>query len=434
MGSPPLLTLIQIALLWSSNVDAEAEQIGSADYGTLVEPKEFAFLNFYADWCRFSQMLKPMWDEMANQIKTTYSDRVLIGKVDCDRESALAQKFNVNKYPTMKLVRNGRIIRKEYRGQRSVEALVSFVNEQMKEPLEKLESMKDLLAKKRSVVGYFESEESENYRLFKQISSELRDHCTFFVGSGETFIDQRLAGQDTIVFKDTGSDDVVYTSELGNADLLREWALSNCIPLVREITFENGEELTEEGLPFLILFHDPNDIASLKLFKETVARELSREKNTVNFITADGYKFSHPLGHLGKTSKDLPLLAIDSFRHMYIFPNFEDIKQPGRLIQFVEDLKSGKLHREFHHGPDPVQEQPKEVEAKPDDTPAPSNDAAEGEPVQRKPQPIEADHAGSGSGAARAKRSDGSPPESAFNKILPSSNRYTLLGRRHDEL
>jgi endoplasmic reticulum resident protein 44 len=30
--------------------------------------------------------------------------------------------------------------------------------------------------------------------------------------------------------------------------------------MVREITFENGEELTEEGLPFLILFYDPNNL------------------------------------------------------------------------------------------------------------------------------------------------------------------------------
>lgn len=40
---------------------------------------------------------------------------------------------------------------------------------------------------------------------------------------------------------------------------------------------------------------------------------------SVNFLTADGTKFSHPLHHLGKTAADLPVLAIDSFRHMYLF-------------------------------------------------------------------------------------------------------------------
>ena len=43
-------------------------------------------------------------------------------------------------------------------------------------------------------------------------------------------------------------------------------------------------------------------------------------------VTADGILFAHPLHHLGKTKNDLPVLAIDSFRHMYVFPNFEEIR------------------------------------------------------------------------------------------------------------
>ena len=45
----------------------------------------------------------------------------------------------------------------------------------------------------------------------------------------------------------------------------------------------------------------------------------------MNFLTADGTKFTHPLHHLGKTPKDLPVIAIDSFRHMYLFPNIADV-------------------------------------------------------------------------------------------------------------
>lgn len=34
---------------------------------------------------------------------------------------------------------------------------------------------------------------------------------------------------------------------------------------------------------------------------------------------------------------------------------------PGKLKQFVLDLHSGKLHREFHHGPDPTDIAPGQV-------------------------------------------------------------------------
>ena len=76
----------------------------------------------------------------------------------------------------------------------------------------------------------------------------------------------------------------------------------------------------------------------------------------VNFLVADGIKFAHPLHHLGKKKEDLPLIAIDSFRHMYVFPEYSNMNVPGKLKQFLADLYSGKLHREFHYGPD--QEEP----------------------------------------------------------------------------
>lgn len=46
----------------------------------------------------------------------------------------------------------------------------------------------------------------------------------------------------------------------------------------REITFENAEELTEEGLPFLILFHATDDHESIKDFKTVVETQLISEK------------------------------------------------------------------------------------------------------------------------------------------------------------
>lgn len=42
--------------------------------------------------------------------------------------------------------------------------------------------------------------------------------------------------------------DETYTGNPANYDELFSWIQAKCVPLVREITFENAEELTEEGL------------------------------------------------------------------------------------------------------------------------------------------------------------------------------------------
>ena len=66
--------------------------------------------------------------------------------------------------------------------------------------------------------------------------------------------------------------------DLKQYDFVKAWISDKCIPLVREITFENAEELTEEGLPFLLLFHHPDDVASVELYKNEIAKQLVQEK------------------------------------------------------------------------------------------------------------------------------------------------------------
>ena len=56
---------------------------------------ELVLLNFYADWCRFSQMLAPIWDELADKVKADFPEegKVTIGKVDAESEQSLATRL-----------------------------------------------------------------------------------------------------------------------------------------------------------------------------------------------------------------------------------------------------------------------------------------------------------------------------------------------------
>lgn len=45
-----------------------------------------------------------------------------------------------------------------------------------------------------------------------------------------------------------------------------------------EITFDNAEELTEEGKPFLLLFYSPNDTKAIKDFHMNVAADVEGDR------------------------------------------------------------------------------------------------------------------------------------------------------------
>lgn len=369
-----------------------ALQLNANNFDKVIESTELVLVNFYADWCHFSNKLEPIWDEAADLVaKKLDSKRVTMAKVDCDKEDKLSSRFHISKYPTLKLFRGGHPAKKEYRGQRSAESFLKFLEEEIRDPIKIINSTDQLQEEKKGqVIGYFESPNDLSYQSFTKMSMALKDECVIIAGFGPEFSRFMPGGEDMVIVRRPSSlDDVAMPPDFSVTDTtqLTDWARRTCVPLVREITFENAEELTEEGLPFLILFHLPDDTETPKRFLRMAEAELYSEKEGIQFLTADGLTFAHPLQHLGKSKKDLPLIAIDSFRHMYVFPDIKDMEDPAKVKQFIADLHSGKLHREFHYGPQPA---------------AP----AHGQPTTPPAT---------------------SPPESVFKKLGPSGSRYSLL-------
>jgi endoplasmic reticulum resident protein 44 len=402
-----------------ANVKGDVVSLNNGNFNDEVSKVELVFVNYYANWCRYSQMLQPIFEELGTSLFEKLPEavgKVVLGKVDCDAEAGVCQSNSVSKYPTLKVYKFGTMSKKEYRGARTVDAFVEFLKEQLLSSLKVQKSLMELTnafvgQKKRALIGYFSDEESQNFKIFSKLASIMRDTCEFYSGVGPEFeakLEPNRAG--SLYYKDVDSyekNDLPYNGDLSHYESLYGWASDVCTQTVREITFENAEELTEEGLPFLILFHKSEDSASVKLFEAEVKSQLVHVKNTINAVYADGLKFSHPLNHLGKSSGDLPLLAIDSFRHMYLFPkSFNEMSQNQNLLNFVQDLHSGKLHREFHNGPDPTE--------------APAAKAIETDKTD--PHiPIQNANVKIDQGFKRS-----TPPESVFAKLQPSRDRYSL--------
>ena len=58
----------------------------------------------------------------------------------------IASRFHVSKYPTLKIIRFGELVKKEYRGQRSADAIRQFVADQLKDPIVQLEHLDEIKA------------------------------------------------------------------------------------------------------------------------------------------------------------------------------------------------------------------------------------------------------------------------------------------------
>lgn len=334
-------------------------------------------LNFYADWCPYSAKWKPVFSETANQVYKLTKDldpnTIVFGFVNSVVETTLAQKFRVSKFPTTSLTIDGRIQKSEYRGARTEKAFSEYIMNILKDSVKyvntyrELENSIDDTKPTMILFSGFSQEQNDKKPLsspelevYKRVARQYKDYCTFFYVLSHSGSDLRVSNESyKLGFKPDHKkldEEIVYQGSIKDMTQLAEWSKRQCIPIVREITFKNAEELTEERLPFVILFYDQKDKSYIELFKRVIESELQAETNIVQFVYADGAVFSHPLYHLGKSIKDLPLIAIDSFRHLFLYKDTVDsISQPGKLKQFIADLQSGKLDREFHFGPDPIE-------------------------------------------------------------------------------
>ncbi len=63
-------------------------------------------IDFYADWCGPCQMMMPIVKEMAEK----YDGKIKIGKVNTDKESALAGQFGVMSIPSFFFIKDGKIV------------------------------------------------------------------------------------------------------------------------------------------------------------------------------------------------------------------------------------------------------------------------------------------------------------------------------------
>lgn len=94
--------------------ESDVVVLKSANFSDVVEKNRYVMVEFYATWCGHCQALKPEYAAAATELKV---DEVVLAKVDAGEETELAQKFNVEGYPTVFLFVDG--VHKPYNGARN---------------------------------------------------------------------------------------------------------------------------------------------------------------------------------------------------------------------------------------------------------------------------------------------------------------------------
>jgi len=99
-----LLSFISLIVYADEHVDMNhLKDFTSDSFDTLVKDADDWFLMFHAPWCGHCKKFKPTFAKVA----TKFDRRINFGLVDCTKEKALCERFDVRGFPSLKFHRGG---------------------------------------------------------------------------------------------------------------------------------------------------------------------------------------------------------------------------------------------------------------------------------------------------------------------------------------
>ena len=82
------------------------------------------FVNFNTTWCYWSKKLSPTWEELKSEMNGKDVEIVDL-KCDVEGNEELCARYQIEGYPSMKLIQGNNII--DYEGDRSLEDMKNFI-------------------------------------------------------------------------------------------------------------------------------------------------------------------------------------------------------------------------------------------------------------------------------------------------------------------
>ncbi|XP_071736294.1 protein disulfide-isomerase-like [Rutidosis leptorrhynchoides] len=259
-----------------------------SNFSDIVSKHNFIVVEFYAPWCGHCKNLAPEYEKAASLL-SSHDPAIVLAKFDADAEDnkELAKKYEVQGFPTIKIMRNGAQNIQDYNGPREADGIVTYLKKQVGPASNQIITSEDVASfiddKNIFIVGIFPKLSGKEFDNFMSLAEKLRSDYDF----GHTTNAKLIPHGGSSVTKPTlrllkPFDERAVDFKKFEVDEMEKFINEASTPLVTLF------EQTAENQRFLSKFFDSDD-AKVMLFLDFSHEEVDTFKSTFHEL-AGSYK------------------------------------------------------------------------------------------------------------------------------------------------
>ena len=272
---------------------------------------------------------------------------IKLAKVDATEESALAEKYEVRGYPTLKFFKYGKD--QEYTGGRTADTIVTWLDKKTGPPAKTITAADDMKKfiedNEIAIVGFFKDAESADAKTFLAVADKMDDYPFAMTSDEAIFKDNEVEKEGIVLFKKFDEGKAVLSGEV-TEEAVTKFISGNALPLVVEFNQDTAQKIfSGEVKSHLLLFLSASaDDFSAKV---DIAREIAKDhKGEMLFVTINTDEEEHKriMEFFGMEESELPSMRIIKLEEdMSKFRPESTELSDANIRSFVKQYLDGEL-------------------------------------------------------------------------------------------
>lgn len=363
---PPLLLILLLARVFSASSSSSAQlsadgtvlELDDKNFDSAISSFDFILVDFYAPWCGHCKKLSPELDVAAPKL-AGLNKPIVVAKINADKYTRLAAKYDIDGYPTLKMFMHGVPI--DYNGPRKADLLVRYLKKFVAPDVSVLESdsaiteFVETAGKQFPIFIGFGLSES----LIVDFAKKYKKKAWFSVAkdfSEEVMVTYDFDKVPALVSLHPKYNERSVFYGPFEGEFLEDFIRQNQLPLVVPINFDSLKLLNDDKRKIVItIVHDVVDEKSLKLIKTLRAAANANRDLVFGYVGVEQWEEFVDTFGVNKGSELPKLLIWEGTEEYHIVEGSENLVDDGdegsQISRFLEGYREGRIITKKVSGP-----------------------------------------------------------------------------------